>query len=139
MVDTIGLYAGIKPNKGAKEFSYFDYSPAHASIYEGIKLNNVRNPTPGYFTPIGKLPTEFNDTIFRSTLKQVLPIKGQPEAVRYGRPESEKNGWQYIHQGYARHQPLGLATDADKPMDLPIMPIAGFYNPDMVNTFGNLK
>jgi hypothetical protein len=139
MVDAVGLYAGIKPNKNAKEFSYFDYSPAHASMYEGIGLNNVRNPTPGYFTPIGKLPTEFNDTIFRSTLKQVLPVKGQPEAVIYGRPESEKNGWQYVNQGFARHQPLGLATDADKPMDLPIMPIAGFYNPDMVNTFGNLK
>ena len=139
MVDAIGLYAGIKPNKNAREFSYFDYSPAHASMYEGIKLNNIRNPTPGYFTPVGKLPTEFNDTIFRSTLKQVLPVKGQPEAVIYGRPESEKNGWQYVNQGYARHQPLGLATDADKPMDLPIMPIAGFYNPDMVNTFGNLK
>jgi len=139
MVDAVGLYAGIKPNKGAREFSYFDYSPAHASMYEGIKNNNVRNPTPGFFTPVGKLPTEFNDTIFRSTLKQVLPVKGQPEAVIYGRPESEKNGWQYVNQGFARHQPLGLATDADKPMDLPIMPIAGFYNPDMVNTFGNLK
>jgi hypothetical protein len=53
-------------------------------MFEGIKNNNVRNPTPGYFTPIGKLPTEFNDTIFRSTLKQVLPVKGQPEAVTYG-------------------------------------------------------
>ena len=45
----------------------------------------------------------------------------------------------YPNQGYARHQQLGLASDADKPIDLPIMPIAGFYNPDMVNTFGNLK
>ncbi len=138
MVDAIGLYAGIRPNKGAKEFSYFDYSPSQ-NMFEGIKNNNVRNPTPGYFTPVGKLPTEFNDTIFRSTLKQVLPVKGQPEAVIYGKHESEKNGWQYVNQGFARHQPLGLATDADKPMNLPIMPIAGFYNPDMVNVLGNLK
>jgi hypothetical protein len=133
-----GLYAGIKPNKGASEFSYSDYTPK-MNMFEGIKNNNVRNPTPGYFRPIEKLPTEFNDTIFRSTLKQVLPVKGQPEAVTYGRPESEKNGWQYVNQGYARHQSLGLASDSDKPMDLPIMPIAGFYNFDMVNTFGNLK
>lgn len=133
-----GLYAGIKPNKGASEFSYSDYTPK-MNMFEGIKNNNVRNPTPGYFTPVDKLPTEFNDTIFRSTLKQVLPVKGQPEAVTYGRPESEKNGWQYVNQGYARHQSLGLASDADKPMDLPIMPIAGFFNQDMVNTFGNLK
>jgi hypothetical protein len=27
MVDAIGLYAGIKPVKGATEFSYFDYEP----------------------------------------------------------------------------------------------------------------
>ena len=139
MVDVVGLYAGIKPNKGAREFSYFDYSPAHASMYEGIKNNNVRNHAPGYYTPVGKLPSEFNDTIFRSTLKQVLPVKGQPEAVTYGRPETEKNGYMYPNQGYARKQQLGLASDADKPMDLPVMPIAGFYNPDMVNTFGNLK
>jgi hypothetical protein len=45
----------------------------------------------------------------------------------------------YVNQGYARHQPLGLATDVDKPMDLPIAPIAGFYNINMVNVFGNLK
>jgi hypothetical protein len=106
---------------------------------ENVINNQVRNHAPGYFTPVGKLPSEFNDTIFRSTLKQVLPVKGQPEAVTYGRPETEKNGWMYPNQGYARKQPLGLASDADKPMDLPIMPIAGFYNPDMVNTFGNLK
>ena len=93
----------------------------------------------GVDTPVGKLPTEFNDTIFRSTLKQVLPVKGQPEAVTYGRPESEKNGYMYPQQGYARHQQIGLATDVNKPMDLPIMPIAGFYDPDMVNVLGNLK
>jgi hypothetical protein len=134
-----GLYAGIKPNKGAVEFSYFDYSPSMNMWRENVLNNQVRNHMPGYFTPVGKLPTEFNDTIFRSTLKQVLPVKGQPEAVTYGRPETEKNGWMYPNQGYARKQQLGLASDADKPMDLPIAPIAGFFNADLVNTFGNLK
>ena len=131
------LYQGIKPNKGATEFSYFDYEP-RTNMFQGIKNNNVRNPTPGYFTPIGKLPSEFNETIFRSTLKQVLPVKGQPEAVRYGRPESEKNGWMYPNQGYARHQQLGLASDANKPMNLPVMPISGFFDADLVNVLGNL-
>tara|TARA_R110002020_G_scaffold54035_3_gene150968 strand:+ start:30 stop:446 length:417 start_codon:yes stop_codon:yes gene_type:complete len=138
MVDAIGLYAGIKPIKGAKEFSYFDYSPS-VNMFEGIKNNNIRNPTPGLYTPVGKLPSEFNETIFRSTLKQVLPVKGQPDAVIYGRPESEKNGFMYSHQGYARKQQKGLAYDANKPIDLPVMPIAGFFNADLVNTFGNLK
>jgi hypothetical protein len=139
MVDAIGLYAGIKPDKNAKEFSYSDYEPAMNMWRENVVNNQVRNHAPGYYDVVGKLPSEFNDTIFRSTQKQVLPVKGEPEAVRYGRPELEKNGWQYVNQGFARHQPIGLATDANKPMDLPIMPIAGFYNPDMVNTFGNLK
>lgn len=139
MVDAIGLYAGIKPVKGATEFSYSDYSPPMNMWRENVINNQVRNHMPGYFTPVGKLPSEFNDTIFRSTLKQVLPVKGQPEAVTYGRPETEKNGWMYPNQGYARKQPLGLASDADKPIDLPVMPIAGFYNQDMVNVFGNLK
>ena len=139
MTDAIGLYAGIKPNKGAKEFSYFDYSPSMNMWRENVINNQVRNHMPGYFTPVGKLPTEFNDTIFRSTLKQVLPVKGQPEAVTYGRPETEKNGYMYPNQGYARHQKLGLASDADKPIDGPIMPIAGSFNPDMVNVLGNLK
>ena len=133
-----GLYAGIRPNSGAREFSYFDYTPKN-NMFQGIKNNNVRNPTPGYYTPVGKLPSEFNETVFRSTLKQVLPVKGSPEAVIYGRPETEKNGWQYVNQGYARHQKIGLASDADKPMDGPIAPISGFYNQDLVNTFGNLK
>jgi len=131
------LYAGITPNKGAKEFSYFDYEP-RTNMFDGINNNNVRNPTPGYFTPVEKLPSEFNDTIFRSTLKQVLPAKGQPEAVRYGRPETEKNGYMYPNQGYARHQELGLASDANKPMNLPVAPIAGFFDPDLVNVLGNL-
>jgi hypothetical protein len=139
MVDAVGMYAGIKPEKGAKEFSYFNYSPSMNMWRENVINNQVRNHMPGYFTPVGKLPTEFNDTIFRSTLKQVLPVKGQPEAVTYGRPETEKNAYMYPNQGYARNQEKGLASDADKPMNLPVMPIAGFYNPDMVNVFGNLK
>lgn len=136
MVDAIGIYAGIKPLKNAREPNFSDMNPAMAMNVE--KNNMVRNHMPGYFTPPSKTPSEFNDTLFRSTLKQVLPVKGQPDAVRYGRVELPKNDYMYVNQGYARHQPLGLATDHDKPMDRPIMPLAGFYNPDMVNVLGNL-
>ncbi len=136
MVDAIGIYAGIKPLKNAREPNFSDMNPAMAMNVE--KNNMVRNHTPGYFTPPSNTPSEFNDTLFRSTLKQVLPVKGQPDAVRYGRVELPKNDYMYVNQGYARHQPLGLATDHDKPMDRPIMPIAGFYNADMVNVLGNL-
>lgn len=136
MIDP-GLYAGIKPTAGATEFGYSEYTPK-MNMFNNL-LNNVRNPTPGYFEPVGKLPSEFNDTIFRSTLKQVLPVKGQSEAVRFGRPETDKNSYMYPNQGYARHQEKGLSSDANKPVDLPVAPIAGFYNPNMVNVLGNLK
>ena len=136
MVDAIGIYAGIKPLKNAREPNFSDMNPAMNMFVE--KNNMVRNHMPGYFTVPSKTQPEFNDTLFRSTLKQVLPVKGQPDAVRYGRVELPKNDYMYPQQGYARHQPLGLATDHDKPMDRPIMPLAGFYNPDMVNVLGNL-
>jgi len=136
MVDAVGMYAGIKPLKNAREPNFTEMNPAMNMFVE--KNNMVRNHMPGYFTPPSKTPSEFNDTLFRSTLKQVLPVKGQPDAVRYGRVELPKNDWMYVNQGYGRGQPLGLATDNDKPMDLPIMPLAGFYDPNMVNVLGNL-
>ena len=136
MVDAIGMYAGIKPLKNAREPNFSDMNPAMNMFVE--KNNMVRNHMPGYFTVPSKTQPEFNDTLFRNTLKQVLPVKGQPDAVRYGRVELPKNDYAYPSQGYARHQNLGLATDHNKPMDRPIMPLAGFYNPDMVNVLGNL-
>ena len=136
MTDSNGLYAGIKPFKNAREPNFSEMTPPQSLFLE--KNNMVRNHTPGYFTPPSKTPTEFNDTIFRSTLKQVLPVKGDDNAVRYGRVESDLNSDMYPAQGYARGQKLGLASDADKPIDLPVMPIAGFFNPEMVNVLGNL-
>jgi hypothetical protein len=137
MVDAIGMYAGIRPFKNASEYSFSDMMPP-MNQFENIKNNPVRN-IEGYFSPPQKTPREFNDTIFRSTLKQVLPLKGDMESVKYSRPSTDLNGGMYVNQGYARHQPMGLATDVNKPMDRPILPISGFYNIDMVNTLGNLK
>ena len=137
MVDAIGMYAGIKPFKNAGEITFSDMVPP-MNQFENIKNNPVRN-IEGYFSPPDNVPREFNDTIFRSTLKQVLPLKGDMESVKYSRPSTDLYGGMYVNQGFARHQPMGLATDANKPMDRPIMPLAGFYNPDMVNTLGNLK
>jgi len=136
MVDAIGMYAGIKPLKNAREPNFSDMNPAMNMFVE--KNNMVRNHMPGYFTVPSKTQPEFNDTLFRSTLKQVLPVKGDINSVRYGRVELPKNDYMYPSQGYARGQQLGLATDNHKPMNLPVMPIAGFYNADMVNVLGNL-
>jgi len=136
MVDVNGLYAGIKPLKNAREPNFTEMNPAMNMFVE--KNNMVRNHMPGYFTPPSNTPSEFNDTIFRSTLKQVLPVKGDINSVRYGRAESSLTAHMYPQQGYARGQHLGLASDNDKPMNLSVMPIAGFFDINMVNVLGNL-
>jgi hypothetical protein len=68
----------------------------------------------------------------------VLPCKGEPEAIRYTRYESSLTAGMYPSTGYARHQPVGLFTDFSKPMNTPVMPLEGFYNPDAPNALGNL-
>jgi len=137
-MDSIGTYAGIKPIKNAKQANISQLTPQQ-SQFEGVKLNNVRNVAPGYYTPLQKTIPEFNDTLFRTTLAQVLPAKGEHEAIAFGRPELPKNDFMYPQQGYARGQMMGLASDADKPMNKKIMPIAGFYDQDVVNVLGGLK
>jgi hypothetical protein len=136
MVDTVGMFAGIRPFKNASEFGYTDYSPSMAQFDD--KNNNVRNPAPGYNTPPSKTPREMEFTMYRSTLKQVLPQKGETETVKFGKPMSDLNSHMYPHTGYARHQNVGLAY-TQKPIDGPIMPIAGYYDQDMLNVLGNLK
>ena len=136
MTDAVGLFAGIRPFKNASEFGYTDYSPSMAQFDD--KNNNVRNVAPGYNTPPSKTPREMEFTMYRSTLQQVLPQKGEPEAVRFGKPMSDLNSHMYPHTGYARHQNVGLAF-TQKPIDGPIMPISGFFEPDMLNVLGGLK
>jgi hypothetical protein len=136
MVDSVGLYAGMKPLKNLKEMNYQDMTPPMGIFV--TKNNNVKNHVPGYFTPPSKPPSEFNDTIFRSSMKQVLPLKSEANSVIYGRNELPKNDYMYPNQGYARGQPLGLATDHNKPTNTPIMGITGFYDINMVNVLGGL-
>jgi hypothetical protein len=51
---------------------------------------------------------------------------------------SDLNSHMYPQTGYARHQNVGLAY-TQKPINGPIMGIAGYYDPDMLNTLGGLK
>lgn len=138
MIDSVGIYAGIQPTKLSKEHTYFEMS-AGGCMFENIKNNNIRDPAEGIYEPIEKPPRDFNMQPYRSTLKQVLPCKGQPESIKYSRPELPKNAWMYPNQGYARHQEKGLAIDHFKPMNTNVMPKAGFYNPNMLNVLGNFK
>jgi hypothetical protein len=137
MVDIVGLYSGITPIKGATAFSYFDLSTGggHRTTHD---VNGVRNLGQKVYELPKKTPTEFNNILNIDTLRGVLHKKGQDEAIRYGRPETSLTEGMYPKQGYARFQPKGLATNHNKPMDGPIMPIAGFYDPDMPNVLGGL-
>jgi hypothetical protein len=141
MVDSVGLYSGIVPRKGASEPNYFSLSTS-ISGSENIRNNNVREPATGIQTPVGSIPV---DNVLSQVsggmpnpMRGVLPCRGEPEGIRYGRFEKEKNGYMYPQVGYARHQKRGLAIDFDKPMNLPIMPRAGFYNQDIPNALGGL-
>lgn len=137
MVDVVGLYSGIRPFANSREATFFDFSTSSGQFTN--KMNNIREPVPRVYDEIKKTPTEFNKILNIDTMRGVLPLKGEVQAVRYGRPETSLTEGMYPKQGYARFQPKGLATNHNKPMDGPIMPIAGFYNPEAPNVLGGLK
>jgi hypothetical protein len=135
MVDQIGLYSGIRPFKGARAITAFDMSVGGTNFeYNGGDPNVALS----HDTTLGKPPREFTQIVFPNPLRGVLPCKGEPESIKHGRPEASLTGGMYPPQGYARHQKKGLATDFNKPMNLPVMPIPGFYNPDAPNVLGNV-
>lgn len=142
MIDSVGLYSGILPKKGASEITYFSMATSSSAI-ESHKNNNIREPAPGINTPLPKLPSESllkgQATGFPNPMRGVLPCRGEPEGIKYGRFERDKTAYMYPQTGYARGQKLGLAYDFDKPMNLPVMPIAGFYNQDIPNALGGLR
>ena len=131
------LFAGIRPFSNASEETFSNMTPPMNQFDD--KNNNIRNPTPGYFTPPSKTPREMEFTMYRSTLKQVLPNYSEPEAVRFGKPMSDLNAGMFPNTGYARHQNIGLAYDANKPIDGPIAPITSSFDVNILNSLGNLK
>jgi len=136
MVDQIGLYSGIRPEKNVKPLSYFDMSVGGLSFpYKGDDPNVSLQ---GLSEPLSKPPRELSQVIFPNPSRRVLPCKGDVESVKYTRPQSSLTGGIMPPQGYARHQKRGLATDFNKPMNLPVMPLPGFYNPDIPNPLGNV-
>ena len=69
---------------------------------------------------------------------RVLSGKPEKECLILGKHESSLTGGIQANQGYARHQVAGLAIQNDRKFDCPILPIAGFFDPDMVNSLGGL-
>ncbi len=102
-------------------------------------VNKSRKVAAGIYTPIPKPSPDILRTGLRNQMEMVLPAKGLRELVTYGRPERPKNDYIQAPSGYARNQAKGLQYDPKHPIDGPITPIAGFYDPDMLNTLGGLK
>lgn len=131
-------YSTMNGAFGASEFTYSEYFPRQATDELSIKNNNVRKPIVGLQDKID-MPRDFNDTISaRNSVKQLLNLDFNP-SNRFSRVEASKTGGMYPQQGYARNQPLGLAFDPHHPLNLPIMPIAGFYDTTQKNMLGNLN
>jgi hypothetical protein len=131
-------YGTLQAAFGSSEMNYSQFTPMQSTNVLNLKNNNVREPIEGLEDKIGKLPRDLNDTVSaRSSAKQALNLDFNP-AHRFSRPEASKTAGMYPQQGYARNQPMGLAFDALHPLNEKIMPIAGYYDTNRNNIFGNL-
>jgi hypothetical protein len=131
-------YATLGAAFGSSEVTYSEYTPRQSTNELNLKNNNVRDPIEGLSNLIGKLPRDLNDTVSaRNSAKQALNLDYDPSR-RYSRPEASKTAGMYPQQGYARNQPMGLAFDTQHPLNEKIMPIAGYYDTNRNNIFGNL-
>ena len=130
-------YSTLNGAFGAQEGNYSEYSPRQATNELDIRNNNIRNPSEGIGDTL-TFPRDLNDTVSaRNSMKQLLNLDFNP-ANKFSRVEASKTAGMYPQQGFARNQPLGLAFDPQHPLNLPIMPIAGFYDLNQKNTLGNL-
>ena len=131
-------YSSLQAAFGSSELTYSEYTPRQSTNELNLKNNNVRDPIEGLTNLIGKLPRDLNDTVSaRNSAKQALNLDYDPSR-RYSRPEASKTAGMYPQQGYARNQPMGLAFDSQHPLNEKIMPIAGYYDTNRNNIFGNL-
>jgi hypothetical protein len=131
-------YATLGAAFGSSELTYSEYTPRQSTNELNLKNNNVRDPVEGLNDLIGKLPRDLNDVVSaRNSAKQALNLDYDPSR-RYSRPEASKTAGMYPQQGYARNQPMGLAFDTQHPLNEKIMPIAGYYDTNRNNIFGNL-
>jgi hypothetical protein len=131
-------YATLGAAFGSSEVTYSEYTPRQSTNELNLKNNNVRDPIEGLTNLIGKLPRDLNDTVSaRNSAKQALNLDYDPSR-RFSRPEASQTAGMYPQQGYARNQPMGLAFDPQHPLNEKIMPIAGYYDTNRNNIFGNL-
>lgn len=130
-------YSTLNGAFGAQEFNYSDFTTRQSTNDLNIKNNNIRNPLEGLGEQL-TFPRDLNDTVSaRASVKQLINLDFNP-SNRFSRVEASKTAGMYPQQGYARNQPLGLAFDPQHPLNLPIMPIAGYYDTTQKNILGNL-
>ena len=130
-------YSTLNGAFGAQEYNYSEITTRQATNELDIRNNNIRSPLEGLGESL-TFPRDLNDTVSaRNTVKQMLNLDFNP-SNRFSRVEASKTAGMYPQQGYARNQPLGLAFDPQHPLNLPIMPIAGFYDTTQKNILGNL-
>jgi hypothetical protein len=130
-------YSTLNGAFGAQEFNFSEFQPRQATNELSIRNNNVRSPLEGLGERLA-FPRDLNDTVSaRNPTKQLLNLDFNP-SNRFSRVEASRTAGMYPQQGYARNQPLGLAFDPEHPLNLPIMPIAGYYDLTQKNILGNL-
>ena len=130
-------YSTLNGAFGAQEYNFSEITTRQATNELDIRNNNIRSPLEGLSENL-TFPRDLNDTVSaRNTVKQMLNLDFNP-SNRFSRVEASKTAGMYPQQGYARNQPLGLAFDPQHPLNLPIMPIAGFYDTTQKNILGNL-
>ena len=130
-------YSTLNGAFGAQESNFSEITTRQATNELDIRNNNIRSPLEGLGENL-TFPRDLNDTVSaRNAAKQMLNLDFNP-SNRFSRVEASKTAGMYPQQGYARNQPLGLAFDPNHPLNLPIMPIAGFYDTTQKNIFGNL-
>jgi hypothetical protein len=131
-------YSTLNGAFGAQEFNYSDFTTRQSTNELNIRNNNIRNPLEGLGERL-MFPRDLNDTVSaRNSVKQLINLDFNP-SNRFSRVEASQTAGMYPQQGYARNQPLGLAFDPQHPLNLPIMPIAGFYDTTQKNILGNLN
>jgi len=130
-------YSTLNGAFGAQEFNFSEFTARQSTNELNIRNNNIREPLEGLGDKL-TFPRDLNDTVSaRNTAKQLLNLDFNP-SNRFSRVEASKTAGMYPQQGYARNQPLGLAFDPEHPLNLPVMPIAGYYDLTQKNILGNL-
>lgn len=131
-------YSTLNGAFGASEFNFSEFTARQSTNELNIRNNNVRSPLEGLGEQL-TFPRDLNDTVSaRNSTKQLINLDFNP-SNRFSRVEASKTAGMYPQQGYARNQPLGLAFDPEHPLNLPIMPIAGYYDLTQKNILGNLN